>query len=93
MLKVTAYSVGGKGNKVYMSGAIVSENSFDNAEELVKKGFLAPLESKSETSAKQATGPLLFEDITVKQLKAILVEFPENAKKPELYDLYLSTFE
>jgi hypothetical protein len=101
MLKVVSYSVGGKGNKIYFSGAIVSENNFENVEELIKKGFLEPLnaapkvkeEVVEEVEETDVKNPLAFKDITIAELKEILVTFPEKAKKPELYDLYLSTFE
>jgi len=95
MLKVISYSVGGKGNKVYYSGEIVSENCFENATELITKGYLQPvdLEPKKVAETTKADKPKAFEDINVKELKAILVDFPKNATKPILYDLYVSTFE
>jgi hypothetical protein len=98
MLKVVSYSVGGKGNKIYFSGAIVSENNFENVEELIKKGFLEPLKAAPKikevvVEEVDVKTPKAYADITVNELKEILVTFPEKAKKPELYDLYLSTFE
>lgn len=45
--RVKALSVGGRGNKIYDSGDIVTENNFapaGKADELVKKGFLEPIE-------------------------------------------------
>lgn len=99
MLKVISYSVGGKGNKVYYSGEIVSENCFENVSELITKGYLQPVDLEPKkvieevAATTEADKPKAFENINVKELKAILVDFPKNATKPVLYDLYVSTFE
>lgn len=45
--KVIALSVGGRFNKVYHNGDIVSDNCFEvGAKELVNQGFLQPIEAK-----------------------------------------------
>jgi hypothetical protein len=49
--KVIALSVGGLGNKIFSSGDIVSDENFQKgrAEELVRLGFLKPLEEPKQS--------------------------------------------
>ncbi len=49
--KVIALSVGGKGNKIFNSGDIVTELNFPegNAAKLVEEGFLEPIDAPEPT--------------------------------------------
>jgi len=107
--KVKALAVSGSGNNVYRSGDTVNDSNFPpgNAEELVKSGYLIPIDGSEQEapyekpeggdSADDSTdggggeGPKEYDDISVKNLKE-LVEFEKGDKKPELYKKYVETF-
>lgn len=89
--KVIALSVGGLRNKIYYSGDTVSDECWSpgRAQELVKQGFLKPLDEQ-EPAAKIDGGPKTIDDYTVKEIKALLdikrIEYKPNDGKQTLFD-------
>ena len=95
---VIALSVGGRGNKIFSSGDTVFENNFipGRAEELVKQGFLKPVEAPAEpkpvveltpdASAAIVEGTVAaLEELTAAvQVETVSEETKEEAPAPEV---------
>tara|TARA_R110002020_G_scaffold82386_2_gene203998 strand:- start:52 stop:240 length:189 start_codon:yes stop_codon:yes gene_type:complete len=53
--KVKALSVGGKFNKIFSVGDVVTDENFEDAKLLVEKGFLLPLSEGKKPVVKKTT--------------------------------------
>jgi len=84
--KVIALSVGGRANKIFSAGDTVTEENFipGRAEELVRQGFLKPIEETSEPVKEipsdeiETTVSEPSEDETQQEVPSILDTIKEN---------------
>ena len=64
--KVISLSVGGKYNKIFSSGDIVTADSFEaDINELVKQGFVSPLEAEKKSAKVEVSEPEVIEEKSI----------------------------
>lgn len=64
--KVIALSVGGKYNKVFHSGDIVTAESFEaDINDLVSQGFVKPFEAEKKADKVESKEPLVIEEKSI----------------------------